>query len=427
MAQLTDDCFAFGGDLMPTDEALAILDERLSPVVVAETVPLRGTCGRILAENVTAECFVPPYDNAAVDGYAIYFDDLDPQDETLLPVTGRIAAGHPLDRPPRRGEALRIFTGAPVSGGGNTPDSDTGPDTILMQEDCREEDVHVAISPGISRGANLRRKGEDVRPGDVVLEQGRRLRPQEIGLAASLGYTALSVYEPLSVAVFSSGDEIRDPGEELPDGAIYDANRYGLFALLEGLGCRVTDLGILADDEATVAEALAKAAPDHGLILTSGGVSTGEEDHIRAAVESLGSLYFWRLSIKPGRPLAMGQVGTTPFMGLPGNPVAVMVTFLRFARPAILKLSGATDLHPALFRVRAAFSQKKKIGRREWVRARLAQGLSGELVAEKFPRQGSGILSSMVAADGLVELAEDVSHVAEGDMVDFLPFREVLS
>ncbi|MBL6936151.1 MAG: molybdopterin molybdotransferase MoeA [Alphaproteobacteria bacterium] len=427
MAQISDDCFAFGGELMPSDEALAVLDERLSPVVVAETVPLRQACGRILAEEVAAECFVPPHDNAAVDGYAVYFDDLNPQAETLLPVTARIAAGHPLDRPPRRGEALRIFTGAPVPGDGNT-----GPDTVLMQEDCREEDGKVAIPPGISRGANLRAKGEDMKPGDVVLKQGRRLRPQDIGLAASLGCAALPVYEPLSVAVFSSGDEICDPGEKLPpggipEGAIYDANRYGLFALLQGLGCAVTDLGILRDDEAAVTEALAKAAPDHGLILTSGGVSTGEEDHIRGAVESLGSLHFWRLSIKPGRPLAMGQVGTTPFIGLPGNPVAVMVTFLLFARPAILKLSGATDFRPRLFRVRAGFSQNKKAGRREWVRARLVQGPQGEPVAEKFPHQGSGILSSMVEADGLVELADDVSHVAEGDMVDFLSFREVLS
>ncbi len=426
MARVSDDCFAFGGESMSSDEALAILDERLSPVVGVETAPLRQAHGRILAEEVAAECFVPPHDNAAMDGYAVYFDDLSPETETLLPVTGRIAAGHPLDRPPRRGEALRIFTGAPIPGGKEAPD------VVLMQEDCREEDGMVAIPPGISRGANLRRKGEDMKPGDVVLKRGRRLRPQDIGLAASLGCAALPVYEPLSVAVFSSGDEICDPGEEpppggIPEGAIYDANRYGLFALLEGLGCHVTDMGILPDDEAAVTQALAKAAPDHGLILTSGGVSAGEEDHIRAAVESLGSLHFWRLSIKPGRPLAMGQVGTTPFMGLPGNPVAVMVTFLRFARPAILKLSGAVNYKPTLFRVRAGFSQEKKSGRREWMRARLVQGPSGEPMAEKFPHQGSGILSSMVAADGLVELTEEVSHVSEGDMVDFLPFREVLS
>ena len=423
MAQILDDCFAFGGDLMPTDEALAILDQRLSPVVGVETAPLRRAHGRILAEEVTAECFVPPHDNAAVDGYAVYFDDLGLKAETLLPVTARIAAGHPLDHAPRRGEALRIFTGAPIPGDENTP----GPDTVLMQEDCREQDGKVAIPPGISRGANLRQKGEDMKPDDMVLQQGRRLLPQDIGLAASLGLTGLSVYEPLSVAVFSSGDEICEPGEKLSSGALYDANRYGLFALLEGLGCVVTDLGILPDDEAIITEALAGAAPGHGLILTSGGVSTGEEDHIRAAVEALGSLHFWRLSIKPGRPLAMGQVETTPFIGLPGNPVAVMVTFLRFARPAILRLSGVVDHQPVLFRVRAGFSQKKKAGRREWVRARLVQGPSGEPVAEKFPRQGSGILSSMVAADGLVELAEDASHVAEGDMVDFLSFREVLS
>ena len=423
MAQLSDDCFAFGGELMPTDEALAILDERLSPVVSLEMLPLRRAHGRILAEDVVAQNFVPPHDNAAVDGYAVYFDDLDTGEETTLPVAARITAGHPLGRPPRRGEALRIFTGAPVPGKLNAP----GHDTVLMQEDCCEEDGRVTIPPGIARGANLRKKGEDMRPGDVVMEKGHRLRPQEIGLVASLGLTTISVYEPLSVAVFSSGDEVRDPGNTLPEGAIFDANRYSLFALLEGLGCTATDLGILPDDETAIREALDKAAGNHGLILTSGGVSTGEEDHIRTAVEALGSLYFWRLSIKPGRPLAIGQVGTTPFMGLPGNPVAVMVTFLRFARPAIFKLSGAVDFQPLLFRVRSTFSHKKKPGRREWVRARLVQGQGDVLQAEKFPRQGSGILSSMVAADGLVELAEEVSCVAEGDMVDFLPFREVLS
>jgi molybdopterin molybdotransferase len=423
MAQLSDDCFAFGGELMPTDEALAILDERLSPVVSLETLPLRRAHSRILAEDVVAQNFVPPHDNAAVDGYVVYFDDLDTREETSLPVAARITAGHPLGRPPRRGEALRIFTGAPVPGKPNAP----GPDTVLMQEDCCEEDGLVTIPPGIARGANLRERGEDMRPGDVVMEKGHRLRPQEIGLVASLGLTTLSVYEPLSVAVFSSGDEVRDPGNTLPEGAIFDANRYSLFALLEGLGCTATDLGILPDDETAIREALDKAAGNHGLILTSGGVSTGEEDHIRTAVEALGSLYFWRLSIKPGRPLAIGQVRTTPFMGLPGNPVAVMVTFLRFARPAIFKLSGAVDFQPLLFQVRSTFSYKKKPGRREWIRARLVQGQGDVLQAEKFPRQGSGILSSMVAADGLVELAEEVSCVAEGDMVDFLPFREVLS
>jgi molybdopterin molybdotransferase len=300
----------------------------------------------------------------------------------------------------------------------------------MMQEDCIEETApdgarRVRVTPGIKRGSNRRKRGEDVRAGTIVLKRGQRLRPQDIGLAASIGSTALCVHRPLRVAVFSTGDEIRDPGTALPAGCVYDANRYTLAALLAQLGCAVTDLGILPDRVDAIAKALGQAAETHGLIITSGGVSTGDEDHVKAAVESLGSIHAWRLAIKPGRPIALGQVGRVPFLGLPGNPVAVMVTFLRIARPVILKLMGATDTTPHLFRVRAAFEHKKKKDRREWVRARLAVDADGALVAEKFPRQGAGILTSMVESDGLVELPEAMTRLEPGTMVDFLPFSEV--
>lgn len=416
MTQLSDDCFAFGGELMRTEDALSLLAERLTPVVDTEQVALRRAAGRVLAGDLDAARSVPPYDNAAVDGYAVFFDDLSGDGATRLPVTGRIAAGHPLGRSARPGEALRIFTGAPM------PD---GPDTVLMQEDCTADGEHVIIPPGIKRGANRRRAGEDIEKGGVILRAGQRLRPQDIGLAASVGCATLTVYRRLRVAVFSTGDEVREVGEDLPPGCIYDSNRYAISALLESLGCEVGDLGILPDRYEAIRDALADAAGTFDLIVTSAGVSTGEEDHVRDAVEALGAIHFWRLAIRPGRPLALGQVAGTPFIGLPGNPVAVMVTFMRFARPAILLLMGATDIAPNVFRVRAAFGYRKKRRRREWIRASLFTDTDGVLAARRFPREGAGILTSMVESDGLVELSEELTQLDPGTMVDFLPFSEV--
>ena len=327
MAQLSDDCFAFGGELITADEALALLTERLDIIVEPDTTGLRAALGRILSADVVSDRSVPPHDNAAVDGYAVSFDDLDGNSETRLPVIARVAAGQALNRMAARGEAIRIFTGAPMP---------NGMDTVLMQEDCcREADV-VVVPPGIKRGANRRHAGEDIESGSVILHAGRRLRPQDIGLAASIGRTDLEVFRPLCVGLFSTGNEIREVGNELPPGCVYDANRYALIGLLEALGCVVEDLGILPDQFKTIRDALNSAAKNHDLIVTSGGVSTGDEDHVRQAVTELGSIHFWRLAIRPGRPLALGQVGDIPFLGLPGNPVAVMVTFMRFARPAIL-------------------------------------------------------------------------------------------
>lgn len=416
MAQLSDDCFAFGGTLMTAGEALAQLSERLDVVAGRETVPLRQARGRILAADLVAPFPVPPHDNAAVDGYAVYFDDLDGEGETRLPVGARIAAGQSMEHPVPRGEAVRIFTGAPMP---------PGPDTVLMQEDCARQDDSVVIPPGIKRGANRRHAGEDIEAGSVVLRQGRRLRAQDVGLAASIGRAALEVRTRLRVALFSTGDEIREVTEELPPGCVYDANRYALAGLLDELGCEVDDLGILQDSVGAVRAALADAAASHDLIMTSGGVSTGEEDHVRTAVEALGTIHFWRLAIRPGRPLALGQVDRVPFIGLPGNPVAVMVTFMRFARPAILRLAGAADVAPKTFPVRAGFAYRKKVSRREWLRVSLHTDESGMPYVTKFPRDGAGILSSMVGSDGLLELPEDLAAVEEGATVDFLPFSEV--
>ena len=415
MAQLKDDCFAFGGALMPFDEALEQLADRVTPVAAIETAVLADALGRVLAENITASRDVPPNDNSAVDGYAVFFDDLNADTETKLPVGGRVAAGHPLQRSAVRGEAIRIFTGAPMP---------AGMDTVFMEEDCTAEDNQVILPAGLACGANRRHQGEDVKTGEVVISTGQKLRPQELGLAASVGRSTLSVYAPLRTAVFSTGDEVRDPADDAPEGCIFDANRYAVMGLLKDMGCQVTDLGILADDEDSMAAALAEAATTHDVLLTSGGVSAGEEDHVKAAVEQNGQIHFWRLSIKPGRPIALGQVGDAAFVGLPGNPVAAMVTFMVLARPMLLRLAGASALKARRYPVTCGFDYRKKTGRREWVRARLLVE-NGNLVAQKYKSGGSGILTSMVFADGLVELLEERADVKLGESVDFLPFNEV--
>jgi molybdopterin molybdotransferase len=416
MAQLSDDCFAFGGELMQTAEALALLTERLNVVVGIENVDLRHAVGRVLAADIVSGRAVPPHDNAAVDGYAVRFEDLVADTDTTLSLAGRIAAGEISDRPVGAGEAMRIFTGAAM------PD---GADTVLMQEDCRAEDGAVVIPPGIKQGANRRFAGEDIKTGETILTAGTRLRPQEVGLAASVGLATLSVFKPVRVALFSTGDEVRDVGTDLPPGSIYDANRYSVAAALERLGCIVDDLGILPDSYDVIHDTLKDAASGHDLIMTSGGVSTGEEDHVRAAVDALGQMHFWRLAIRPGRPLALGQIGAVPFIGLPGNPVAVLVTFMRFARPAILRLGGNRVTEPNSYRVRVGFPVKKKLGRREWLRVRLERDTDGAPVVQKFPRDGAGILTSMVDSDGLVELPEELTSLEAGTMVDFLPFSEI--
>jgi molybdopterin molybdotransferase len=417
MAQLSDDCFAFGGELLTVAAALARIDERVEAAVETETVPLARAAGRVLARDVVAAMDLPPHANSAVDGYALAHADLSPACDTVLPVGGRAAAGHPLGRRVRPGEAIRIFTGAPMP---------EGADTVMMQEDCVIEAGRVRLKPGIKKGANRRPAGEDVARGTVALAAGRRLGPADLGLAAALGHAALPVFRPLRVALLSTGDEVREPGAPLPPGAIYDANRAMLAALLAGLGCAVSDFGIRPDREAALADTLAAARAGHDLIVTSGGVSTGEEDHVRPAIERLGSLHFWRLAIKPGRPVALGQVGGVPLIGLPGNPVAVIVTFAVLARPLILKLAGAKAAPPRPYPVRAGFAYRKKPGRREYLRARLERD-GAAAVAVRFARDGAGIISSIVQSDGLVVLDEETSDLAAGSIVDFLPFAEVIA
>ena len=420
MVQLTSDCFAFGGKLTRIDEALQSILESLAIKPETEQISLNRALNRFLAEDVIALENVPADNNSAVDGYSIFFDDLNETGSTALPVIGKAAAGRPLNCIQKRGEAVRIFTGAVMPHGANSED----PDTVLMQEDIQLENEKVIIPPGIKRGSNRRLLGEDIVAGTRVLEAGMRLRPQDIGLAAATGKALLSVRKPLRVAVFSTGDEVTDPGEELARGKIYDSNRFTLMNLLTTLGCEVEDIGIIPDKPALIEKAVASSIQQKDLIITSGGVSTGEEDHVKNFIEKTGELLFWRLAIKPGRPVALGRLKGTFFIGLPGNPVAAMVTFLKIARPIILHLSGAKDIYPRPLIGRADFNYTKKPERREFVRVKVDKNEKEELVFRKYKKEGAGILSSLVFADGLVELSEEATRIRKGDTVKYFPFSE---
>jgi molybdopterin molybdotransferase len=422
MAQLTDDCFAFNGPLLPVDEAERLIAERIAPIDGSESVALRTASGRVLAGDVVAPVNVPPFDNSAVDGFAVRADGLAANGETRLAIVDRITAGHVSDRALKAGEAIRIFTGAPMP---------QGADTVFMQEDCRIEGDHVIVPPGLKRGANRRFAGEDMKAGAVALPAGRRLSVQHLALAAALGLTKLDLRRRVRVAIFSTGDEIVEPGSALPRAALYDSNRYLLAALLARYGVEVTDLGILSDDTKELARGLASAAANHDLVLTSGGVSTGEADHVRDAVESVGRLVFWRVAIKPGRPVAMGVLHGSnsdgaAFVGLPGNPVAVFVIFVRVVRPLLLRLAGALPEPLIALPVRATFSYKKRAGRREYVRVTLRKAADGAIEAEKYAQDGAGVLTSLTETDGLAELPEDVTEVEPGETVGFLSYASLV-
>jgi molybdopterin molybdotransferase len=418
MAQLSDDCFAFGGPMMSVDEAVCLIAARVKPVQEVEAVALEAADGRILARDIAAPLPLPPFTNSAVDGYAVASGDLPPGVEQAFSVTGRIQAGASAHAPLMPGHAMRIFTGAPMP---------EGADTVFMQEDVRlDDDGRVVLPAGLRSGANVRPAGEDIDAGRGALAAGRRLRPQDIALAAAFGLTHLDLRRRIRVAVFSTGNELVSPGAPRGPAQLFDSNRFMLMAMLRRLGCEVSDLGILIDDRAALARALKQAAHAHDLILTTGGVSTGEEDHVKAGVESVGTLVLWRMAIKPGRPVAMGIIDGTPFIGLPGNPVASFVTFVHVVRPTVLALSGATQQPLVPMPVRAAFAYKKKIARREYVRVTLRTAADGGLEVTKFPREGAGLLSSLVDTDGLVELGEAITRVEPGESVGFLPYASLL-
>ncbi len=387
-------------------EALALIRGRLAARDGHERVPLAGAEGRVLSADIVAPIDLPPFDNSAVDGYALRHADLAPGGPTTLPVAGRVPAGTAAEAI-RPGTATRIFTGAPMP---------AGADTVALQEDVRREGDLATFPPGLAQGANRRRAGEDVARHSPALRAGHRLDARGLALAASLGLDHLPVRPRLRVGLFSTGDEVSEGRADPGAAPIHDANRPMLSALLRRAGASPQDLGILPDAPQALRARLVAAAPDHDLLVTTGGVSVGEEDHVRSAIGAAGELTLWRLAIKPGRPLAFGFVGATPFVGLPGNPGAAYVTALAILLPVVRHLLG-TAPEPPLPLVRAGFGQVKRVGRREYLKVCLRTGADG--VCEAVPAPG-GALSSLAASDGLLELPEDLAVIQPGD---FLAFR----
>ncbi|HSD92682.1 MAG TPA: gephyrin-like molybdotransferase Glp [Methyloceanibacter sp.] len=419
MTKLIDDCFVLDKDRLPHHEALAILRSRVHPVAEIESVPLAESAGRFLAEPVVAPRPIPAHDNAAVDGYAFAYAAYNKGRGARLKVIGQAAAGHPFTAVPPRDGAVRIFTGAVMP---------QGLDTVAMQEDVRLEQsgdqVWAAVPPGLRQGANRRLAGEDAKQGVVLAERGMRLRPQELAAAAATGLNRLVCYAPLKVAIVSTGDEIIRPGADFAPGKVYDANAPMLQALVRAAGAEPADLGVLPDQAERVKAALGEVSRNYDVMIVSGGASQGAEDHVVRSLDALGKRHLWQIAIKPGRPMSFGQIGDCVVLGLPGNPVAVFVCFVIYVRPVLTRLAGGAWPEPRRFPLPAAFAQTKKARRREFWRARLTSDADGNLQVAKFPRDGSGLISSLREADGLIEIGEDVTEVKKGQIVDFIPFTE---
>lgn len=394
-------------------EARHTILSQLAPVAGWECVPVRQALDRLLAEDVIAPCNVPAHDNSAMDGYAVRFDDLSADTDTSLTVVGTAFAGKPFSGLIGSGQAVRIMTGAAIP---------QGADTIVVQEITRSEGRQVIVPPGQRRGQNLRCAGEDLALDGVAIPAGRRCGPAELGLIASLGIAEVTVRRRLRVAFFSSGDEIASIGKPLAPGQIYDSNRYTLFGALTRLGCEIIDMGVIRDEPAALEAGFRSAADCADVILTSGGVSVGEADFIRELVNRLGRVDFWKIDIKPGRPMAFGRIGDSWMFGLPGNPVAVLVTFYQFVQDALLKLGGADPVpEPVLFRVPCVDPIAKRPGRREFLRGRLFEG-DGQRRVTVAGAQGSGILKSMSDANCFIVLPESCGDVEAGAPVDVQMF-----
>lgn len=418
--QLIDDCFLSDKDRLTHREALNILQSNTKPLTSVETVPLDQASGKFLAQDISAERPIPAHDNAAVDGYSFNFADYDSENGSALKLTGRSAAGDPQIKTIKTGATTRILTGAimPVTH-----------DTVVMQEDVYLEDrgsegTFINIPPGLKHSANHRRAGEDTKPGDILVKKGEQLKPQHIAVIASGGFGEVNVFKPISIAQFSTGDEIIRPGEPFEMGNVFDANGPMLQGLTRNQTNNVTDLGILKDDAETIKTAIKNAADNHHILITSGGASKGEEDHIVKSLEELGTCHMWQLAIKPGRPMTFGQIGDTVFIGLPGNPVAAFVCYLLYVSPLIKRLSGGEWHEPHRYQVPANFEIKsKKPDRREFLRGNLIQE-DGIMKVQKYGQDGSGLIRSLTLSDGLIELDEQTTSLKLGEPVSFIPFSE---
>jgi len=395
---------------MPVAKAREFIARFLAPVSAVERLNIRAALGRVLAEDVISPLDVPAHDNSAMDGYAVRYADLKAAGEVTLRVAGTSFAGAPFQGQLKAGECVRIMTGGVVP---------PGADTIVMQEHTEAKGDSVKISGGHKQGQHFRHAGEDLKTGQVALKRGLLLRPAEIGLIASLGIGEVGVYRKLRVALFSTGDELRSIGTPLGAGQIYDSNRYTIHGMLTHLGCEVIDMGVVRDDPKLLEQAFNTAAQTADVVITSGGVSVGEADFVKDLLERLGEVVFWKIAMKPGRPLAYGRIGNAHFFGLPGNPVSVMVTFYQFVRDALLKLSGRDPLPPLpSFKVPCMSSLKKAPGRTEFQRGVLAPDAAGNWSVRVTGDQGSGILRSMSEANCFIILPTDQGNVAPGTLVE---------
>ncbi len=395
---------------MPVDKAREFIRGQLQPVAGAERIAIRTALGRVLAVDVISPLDVPAHDNSAMDGYALRFADLNSGGETRLKVAGTAFAGKPFAGTPAKGECVRIMTGAVIP---------PGTDTVVMQEHASVEGGFVRIGAGHRQGQNLRRAGEDLRAGQAVLPAGKVMRPAELGLLASLGIGEVSVFRRLRVAFFSTGDELVSIGTVPEEGQIYDSNRYTIHGMLTRLGCEVMDMGVVRDDPALLERAFGEAAAMADVVITSGGVSVGEADFIKDLLDRLGEVLFWKIAMKPGRPLAYGRIAGAHFFGLPGNPVSVMVTFYQFVRDALRVLQGERDVAPApAFKAVCTSKLKKAPGRTEFQRGVLSRDASGRLTVAVTGDQGSGILRSMSEANCFIILPTDQGNVEPGAEVE---------
>jgi len=400
--------------LIPVETALRALLSQAQSVIETETVNLNNSLGRVLAHDIHSQIDVPPFHASAMDGYAI--NSADVARRTPLPISQRIAAGQQSSAALVAGSVARIFTGAPLP---------EGADTVVMQEACSLMDNHVTLPDEIKAGQFVRAKGCHVSQGAVILAHGTRLDPAEIALAASTGINSITVYRRLKVALLTTGDELIDPGQSLKPGQIYNANQYMLANMLTALNCEVTSIGPVIDDAAAIKAALKQAAQSCDVIISSGGVSVGEEDHVKAVVEELGKLELWRIKIKPGKPLAFGNVLDKPFIGLPGNPVSSFVTFCLFARPFILKSQGLTKTEAKSYPVTADFEQTKPDNRREYKRVSVVKNQEGRMTAQPYQSQDSATLMSTTNTDGLLCIPEGVTF-QRGELLAFTPYSELL-
>jgi molybdopterin molybdotransferase len=395
---------------MPVAKAREVIARFLQPVTATERLSVRAALGRVLAEDVVSPLNVPAHDNSAMDGYAVRFADLKGDGEATLKVTGTAFAGAPFQGAVKAGECVRIMTGGVVP---------TGADTIVMQEHVKAAQDRVTIGPGHKKGQSLRRAGEDLAAGQVALKRGLPLRPAEVGLISSLGIGEVTVYRRLRVAFFSTGDELVSIGTQPKEGQIFDSNRYTIHGMLTRLGCEVLDMGVVRDDPKLLEKAFHDAAAAADVVITSGGVSVGEADFVKDLLNKLGEVVFWKIAMKPGRPLAYGKIGHAHFFGLPGNPVSVMVTFYQFVRDALLKLSGRDPVLPLpTFKVPCVSSLKKAPGRTEFQRGVLERDSHGTWSVRVTGEQGSGILRSMSEANCFIILPDTQGNVASGTLVE---------